>query len=128
MTPLFKKLGIKEGFKVYVLNYREEYQGLFQQLPTGVQVTKRKPRAPVQIVHLFVQNYSELDRFYEKAKSSIAIDGMLWISWPKGNKNIDINRDIIRDYGLHHGLVDVKVASINDYWSALKFVYRLKDR
>ncbi|NNE54493.1 MAG: hypothetical protein HKN32_00635 [Flavobacteriales bacterium] len=55
---------------------------------------------------------------------------MLWVSWPKGTSAIpkDINKNIIRNAGLALGLVDVKVCSINDHWSALKFVYRSKDR
>ena len=55
---------------------------------------------------------------------------MIWISWPKGASKVptDLNRDKIREYILDQGLVDVKVASYNDIYSGLKFVYRLKDR
>ena len=57
-------------------------------------------------------------------------DGMIWMSWPKKASGIvtDINREVIREYGLDIGLVDVKVAAFDETWSGLKFVYRLKDR
>ena len=56
--------------------------------------------------------------------------GMLWISWPKKSSGVvtDLNENIVRDIGLANGLVDVKVCAVDDVWSALKFVFRLKDR
>ncbi len=57
-------------------------------------------------------------------------NGMLWVSWYKKSAGIptDLDENIIREYGLAHGLVDVKVIAIDALWSGLKFVYRLKDR
>ena len=128
MTPLFKKLGLKSDQRVYVLNYSGDYFKLFEELPDAIHFLERKPKHAVDFVHLFVNNLAELERFYFVARDAISKHGMVWISWPKGNKLVDINRDVIREYGLANGLVDVKVASINDFWSGLKFVYRLKDR
>ena len=55
---------------------------------------------------------------------------MLWVSWPKGSSKVptDLNENVVRDIGLAHGLVDVKVVSVDEMWSALKFVRRVKDR
>lgn len=55
---------------------------------------------------------------------------MLWVSWPKGGTSIstDLKRDPIREHLLEIGLVDIKVAAIDDTWSGLKFTYRVKDR
>jgi len=55
---------------------------------------------------------------------------MLWISWPKKSSGVttDLTEDGIRAIGLAHGLVDVKVAAVDDVWSGLKFVRRVKDR
>ncbi len=69
-------------------------------------------------------------------KSLLEVDGMLWVSWPKktaslrGTKqsHIDISENMIREIGLENGLVDVKVIAIDEKWSGLKFVYRIKDR
>ncbi len=55
---------------------------------------------------------------------------MLWISWPKRASGVatDLTEDVIRVIGLAHGLVDVKVAAVDDVWSGLKFLRRLTDR
>ena len=52
---------------------------------------------------------------------------MLWYKKASG-KQRDVNENVIRDTALNLGLVDVKVCSVNDDWSGLKLVYRLKDR
>ena len=51
---------------------------------------------------------------------------MIWISWPKGGSGVDtdLNRDLIREFILQTELVDVKVCSVNEIWSGLKFVIR----
>jgi hypothetical protein len=56
--------------------------------------------------------------------------GTLWISWPKKSASLktDLNENRIREIGLENGLVDVKVCAVDETWSGLKFVYRLKDR
>ena len=55
---------------------------------------------------------------------------MLWMSWPKKTSGVqtDLTENIVRDIGLAAGLVDVKVCAVDDVWSGLKFVYRLRDR
>ncbi len=68
--------------------------------------------------------------FPEELPSIIEYNGALWVSWPKklSRMNTDLNENIIREIGLENGLVDVKVISINNVWSGLKFVYRRRDR
>jgi hypothetical protein len=55
---------------------------------------------------------------------------MLWIAWPKKSSGVstDMSFDIVQHIGLEAGLVDVKICAVNEIWSGLKFVYRLKDR
>jgi hypothetical protein len=55
---------------------------------------------------------------------------MFWISWPKKSSGVatDLTEDVIRAIGLANGMVDVKVCAVDDVWSGLKFVFRLKDR
>ncbi len=128
MTPLYKKLGIKSDQSILVINYADDYLQLFESFPENITILKNRPPEKLAFAHLFINSKDELSKFYYDAKECLKKDGMLWISWPKGGKSKDINRDIIRVYGLANGLVDVKVASVNAYWSALKFVYRLTDR
>lgn len=58
------------------------------------------------------------------------VNGMLWIAWPKKSSGVstDLSFDIVQQTGLQAGLVDVKICAINEIWSGLKFVYRVKDR
>jgi hypothetical protein len=63
-------------------------------------------------------------------KNHLDEGGMLWISWPKKAATIetDLDENIVREIGLKAGLVDVKVCAVDEIWSGLKFVYRVKDR
>ena len=128
-TPLARKLGIKAGYTVRFINQPEHYLELFSDLPEIDQVSDA-PSESINFIHMFCREMQELERWYPEAKDQLVKDGLLWISWPKGSSKIptDLNRDIIRNYVLNHGLVDVKVAAVDEDWSGLKFVYRTKDR
>ena len=69
-------------------------------------------------------------RDFAKLAAKLVSNGMLWIAWPKKSSGVktDLSEDRVRQIGLDAGLVDVKVCAIDDTWSGLKFVYRLKDR
>jgi hypothetical protein len=72
----------------------------------------------------------ELARDFAKLAGRLNASGMLWIAWPKKSSGVvsDLSENRVQDIGLNAGLVDVKVCAINETWSGLKFVYRLKDR
>lgn len=129
-TPLAKKLGLKENFKILLYNNPEHYFDLFSDLPNGIQVlTKIKPES-TDFIHLFCTSIEELHSIIPRYKNAMTKSALLWVSWPKGASKIttDLKRDIIREFLIKNGLVDVKVAAVDEDWSGLKFVYRLKDR
>src|SRR5262245_40334135 len=121
-TPLLKKLGLKPGMKALLM-------GAVYKPPSGVTVAT-KPGAGLDFVHVFVKEREDLSNRFETLAKSLAPAGMLWVSWPKGASKVktDLNENIVRDIGLKAGLVDVKVCAVDDVWSGLKFVIRLKDR
>ncbi len=128
-TPISKKLGIKEGHIVSTINAPKDYVIYLSPLPSDVTFSKKlMPNS--DIVHVFVHDMESLESIYPDMLQAIHKDAMIWISWPKGASKVktNLNRDIIRDYVLERGLVDVKVASYDNVYSCLKFVYRLKDR
>ena len=129
-TKLSKKLGIKEGYRILLHNTPKNYFELFSDLPSELVILEKIGIQDADFIHLFCKSFSELQIVSMKYKNALKKNGLLWISWPKGSSKIetDLKRDPIREYLLSIGLVDVKVASINDDWSGLKFVYRLKDR
>ena len=126
-TPLPKKLGIKEGSRIALVNAPKDFQ--LGELPDDVQFIKR-PTKSLDIILLFVLDERALVRDFAKLAATLVSNGMLWIAWPKKSSGVttDLFEDRVRQIGLDAGLVDVKVCAIDDTWSGLKFVYRLKDR
>lgn len=90
----------------------------------------KKITQDLDFIQFFVKDRKQLNENFSILKDHISKKGYLWISWPKGSSKVktDINENIIRETGLREGLVDVKVCSVDDTWSGLKFVYRVKDR
>jgi len=127
--PLARKLGIKPGTPIVVLNAPPNFSRLLSPLPEAA--TVRRVLAPgAAYIHLFARTQRQLKSTIAATKDALAKDGMLWISWPKGSSGVesDLNENVVREIGLTHGLVDVKVCAIDPTWSGLKFVYRLRDR
>ena len=129
-TPLAKKLGIKEGHKMLFYNQPNHYFDLFEGFPDDIEILAEANSETLDFIHLFCTTQDELIEKVSHYKKAMKKNGLLWISWPKGKSEIktDLKRDWIRAYILQLGLVDVKVAAIDEDWSALKFVYRVKDR
>ncbi len=128
-TPLFKKLGIKEGFKVYVKNPPANYEQLIEPIPDDVKILKRLS-SDLDMIHFFTKKKIELSSHIETLIKKIKQNGMIWISWPKKVSKVptDITEDVIRDIVLPTGLVDVKVCAVDDTWSGLKLVVRKEYR
>jgi len=81
-------------------------------------------------VLLFSDSRAKLTKAFAQWSRLLAPAGALWVAWPKKSSGVatDLTENIVRDIGLAAGLVDVKVCAIDNMWSGLKFVYRLKDR
>jgi len=127
--PLVQKLGIKDGWAIAILNAPRGYDRLLGKLPQ--EVTRRPTVAgTLDFVQFFTDSKRELERRFPTLERALAPAGMLWISWPKRASGVatDLTEDVIRAIGLAHGLVDVKVAAVDEVWSGLKFVRRAKDR
>lgn len=129
-TPLAKKLGIKEGYSIFLHNPPIHYWKLFSDLPPNINTKRSLQEGPFDFIHIFCLSESELHEVAERHKNSLKKNGMLWVSWPKGTSSIetDLKREPVREHMLAIGLVDIKVAAVDEDWSGLKFVYRVKDR
>ncbi len=129
-TPLGKKLGIKEGYHILLYNHPKHYFHLFEDFPENITILDEIVPESVDFIHVFCTTMDELKRISEVHKSALKKNGLLWVSWPKGASKIktDLKREPIREHLLNIGLVDIKVAAIDQDWSGLKFVYRRKDR
>jgi hypothetical protein len=128
-TPLVKKLGIAPGAKVLVRNEPKDYWDWISPLPEGV-VAMTRAATGLNFVHLFVTRRVDYQKEVLAAKKMIVSDGMIWISWPKKSSGVatDLDENVIRDFALKNGLVDVKVCAVDEVWSGLKLVIPVKMR
>lgn len=127
--PLWQKLGLRAGQTAVCLNTPPDYRQMLGELPP--RITFSETLLPVSdFIHLFTVSIAELEATLPQLKAALAKDGMLWVSWPKKAAKVDTDLDgnRVRELGLAAGLVDVKVAAIDEVWSGLKFVYRREDR
>ena len=128
-TPLAKKLGIKERFRVGLVHSLEGFEKELGVLPPEAEIVRRLKK-PLDLILLFAKSGAVLKNDFEKLTEMLAPDGMIWVAWPKKSSGVatDLSFDIVQKVGLNAGLVDVKICAVNDIWSGLRFVYRLKDR
>lgn len=128
-TPLPKKLGLKEGQRVFLANAPRGFADELGPLPTAAR-RLRNAEAPLDFALLFVQSRAALEREFPELAALLAPAGMLWVAWPKKSSGVitDLGDEAVRTFGLSTGLVDTKVCAINETWSGLRFVIRVKDR
>jgi hypothetical protein len=128
-TPLYKKLGIKEGARVALVGAPAGARDLLEPLPPGVTVSTRATK-DVDVILCFASKTKDLVARFEKLVAALASDGGLWVGYPKKSSSLvtDLTFQSVQDIGLEAGLVDNKSCAIDDDWSGVRFVYRLKDR
>lgn len=128
-TPLAKKLGIKTGSRVALVNAPKNFPALLDDLPADVKFLKPASKS-LDLILFFVLSEQLLARDFAKLAERLTTNGMIWIGWPKKSSGVatDLTFDRVQRIGLDAGLVDVKICAIDETWSGLKFVYRLKDR
>ena len=128
-TPLAKKLGIKPGFSIKLINTPGHYMELFTDLPSELYFDNTS--APQKdFIHFFTLNKDELLIRLPLLKGQIKPDGIIWVSWPKKASKVitDVTENLVRDTALKSGLVDIKICAVDETWSGLKLVIPVKDR
>ena len=128
-TPSPTELGIKPGCRLQLRGARADVATVLGTLPEGV--VKLGPRArAADCVILFSTSVRSVTESFARAAALLPPAGMLWVAWPKRTSGVrtDLTEAQVRRIGLAGGLVDVKVCAIDEVWSGLKFVRRLKDR
>ena len=122
-TPLAKKLGIKPDHRVLLLNAPDGFE------LAGVPVVRRASGL-ADVILSFHTERRELERRLPVLRERMEQHAGLWIAWPKkaSRRPTDITEDVVREIALANRLVDNKVAAIDDVWSGLRLVIRVKDR
>lgn len=134
-TPLPRKLGIKDGFRVALVGAPEGFGPELEPLPGGVRILRRMGRpspdgADADLAMLFVTSRSDLVRRFPLVGARLPPAGALWVAWPKRSSGVstDLTEDVLREVCLPLGWVDTKVCAVTDVWSGLKFVLRMENR
>ncbi len=133
-TPLWKKLGVKDGQLTWRLKMPAS---VVEEIARGAVEPKflKAPEAGLDMAHMFVTKKAELGRELARLRGLLAQDGVVWVSWPKKTvpKDVakietDITEDGVREVCLPMGFVDVKVCAVDAVWSGLKLVIRKSER
>lgn len=126
--PLASKMGIKPGQRIIILHVPEGYLATLGTLD-GVEVADELS-GMFDLIQYFTTERAAYERDFPRLRDALNTAGMLWVSWPKkaAKMKTDLDENFIREFGLANGLVDVKVIAVDERWSGLKFVRRLKDR
>jgi len=124
-TPLVKKLGIKSGSRLLLVNELDDFRELLVGLPEDVTT---EPDDEADVIVFFSTVAAEVKRQVPRLKKRLAPGGGLWVAWPKKTSGVetDVTFEVVQPAGLATGLVDNKVCAIDATWTGLRFVYRKK--
>jgi hypothetical protein len=128
-TPLYRKLGIGVGSAVLLDGAPAEFE--LEDLPDGVRLARRpSPTVSYDVIVCFCPAMARLASRWSALHPRTTPAGALWIAWPKRASGVttDLTDNSVRAYVLSHGRVDVKVAAVDETWSAMKNVIRVADR
>src|SRR5262249_4868675 len=116
--------------RLALLNAPTGFVSLLTGLPDDVTTCDRLRDGPFDVILLFTTSQRDLERRFDGARNAMAPAAGLWVCWPKKASGVetDLTENVIRDIGLDAGVVDNKVCAVDETWSGLRFVIRLRDR
>ncbi len=135
-NPLHRRLGLRPGLKGVVVGPADGDDHPLAPLPEGTVLVGQaddleSTNDQLDYIHFFAQNRADLTRQFSLLRDRLAPGGVFWISWIRqssarrgGGLPADLNENVIRRLALTSGLVDVKVAPLDQEWAALKLVHR----
>jgi hypothetical protein len=128
-TPLARKLGVTAGSEFLLDGVPDSFAAL-DGLPEDVRLTRRLGPGPYDVILCFCPDAARLAARWPVLHPRTTPAGALWIAWPKRSSGLrtDLDENVIREYALAHGRVDVKVCAVDDVWSGLKHVIPKADR
>jgi hypothetical protein len=126
---LAKKLGVKDGQVTWRWKMPASLAAEIAASGVSSELVKA-PRAGLAMAHLFVTKKVELADLLSRLRAVLAPDGVIWVSWPKkaSGTATDVTEDVVREFCLPMGLVDIKVCAVDAVWSGLKLVIRKSER
>jgi hypothetical protein len=127
-TPLARKLGIKSGHVIVLLDAPSGFPALLEPLPdaTVTLTSLDGGTGPFDIVIGFTTRRAALELWVAQVRPALAPAGGFWVAWPKKASKVptEVTEDVVREVALPTGLVDNKVCAIDETWSGLRLVIR----
>lgn len=129
-TPLPKKLGLKDGQAIAILNCPDGLVSLKTSARFASCDDELSDQTDFDFVQIFSKSRDELENLLARARTAIKPGGMIWACWPKKASKVptDITEDTIRELAFPLDLVDVKVCAVDSVWSGLKIMIRKEKR
>lgn len=129
-TPLPKKLGIKAGNTILLLNAPPGFYNTLGDMPENVKSSNQPGKGPNDVILFFTRSRRQFEMELPRLRRFMAPACGLWICWPKQASKVatDITEDVVRSVALPAGLVDNKVCAVDDTWSGLRLVIRVENR
>ena len=126
IRTISQKMGVKENSRAVFVNAQKE---ALENINLPTLKIQEKMEEELDYIHLFVKTQTEFITSFPKLKQHLKLNGMLWVSWPKGGKlGTDLNIKSVIKLGYDFGLVESTCLSINDIWSGLKFTHPKKGK
>lgn len=121
-TPLWKKLGFKEGMSCAFIHPPNNLDELLLGVPAYVEAETEG----MDMVLFFTNQKQELTDGLKHLQDEIARNGAIWVCWYKkaSKKATEVDEGLIRETALKLDLVDVKVCAVDSNWSGLKLMIR----
>jgi hypothetical protein len=125
MKDLLRKLNYKQYKRITLINAEESFKkALSEELPDVITDYEVDPRCPYEFMIIFVRTMADVERIAPVALHNLTADGILWFCYPKKTSR-KYSSGLERDKGWKAlnsaGFHGVRMVSIDDEWSALRF-------
>jgi hypothetical protein len=123
---LERKLGFRDGQRIALIGATPNVLDFFEMQFPDLEFSTTL-RGGFDVVVYFATRNSDLSRRIAPLTRSLREKGALWIAWPKKTSGIvtDLSFDVVQETGIAQSLVDTKICSISEIWSALRFAQRV---
>ncbi len=128
-TPLAKKLNLRDGQVCWFDAMPEHIIDEIDEYALELRFVA-DPSRGIDAAHIFVTEAADLAEKLTRLRRQIAMDGQVWVSWPKkgSGQETALDQDVVQAAGLNAGFVDTKKCAVDDIWSGMKFVIPKADR
>ncbi len=125
MKSLFTRLNFKGQDRIAIINAEEDFTFTQSDELRDIQIdTEIDQRYPYEFMIIFVKKVTEVKKLAPLALHNLKVDGILWFCYPKKTSK-KYSSNINRDHGWESlnecGFYGIRIVSVDDNWSAMRF-------